>query len=32
MIQADTDRLGFLLLAEWDEHNSYEEDTLRLLN
>jgi hypothetical protein len=27
MIQADTDRLGFLPLAEWDEHNSYEEDT-----
>jgi hypothetical protein len=26
MIQADTDRLGFLPLAEWDEHNSYEED------
>ncbi|CAN9195479.1 unnamed protein product [Alternaria alternata] len=27
MIQADADRLGFLPLAEWDEHNSYEEDT-----
>ncbi|CAN9415616.1 unnamed protein product [Alternaria alternata] len=27
MIQTDTDRLGFLPLAEWDEHNSYEEDT-----
>ncbi|EUC39745.1 hypothetical protein COCMIDRAFT_10225 [Bipolaris oryzae ATCC 44560] len=27
MIQADTDRLSFLPLAEWDEYNSYEEDT-----
>ncbi|EOA85573.1 uncharacterized protein SETTUDRAFT_29158 [Exserohilum turcica Et28A] len=27
MIQADTERLGFLPLAEWDEHNSYEEET-----
>jgi hypothetical protein len=27
MLQADADRLGFLPLAEWDEYNSYEEDT-----
>jgi hypothetical protein len=27
VMQTDTDRLGFLPLAEWDEYNSYEEDT-----
>lgn len=27
MLQAEADRLGFLPLAEWDEYNSYEEDT-----
>jgi hypothetical protein len=27
MIQTDADRLGFLPLAEWDEHNSIEEGT-----
>jgi hypothetical protein len=26
MIQVDSDRLGFLPVAEWDEYNSYEED------
>lgn len=26
-LQVDADRLGFLPLAEWDEYNSYEEDT-----
>ncbi|KAF2006537.1 hypothetical protein P154DRAFT_418164, partial [Amniculicola lignicola CBS 123094] len=25
-VQAGTDRLGFLPLAEWDEYNSYEEE------
>ncbi|KAH8731952.1 hypothetical protein GQ44DRAFT_766994 [Phaeosphaeriaceae sp. PMI808] len=27
LTQLDSDRLGFLLLAEWDEYNSYDEDT-----
>jgi hypothetical protein len=27
VVHADADRLGFLPLAEWDEYNSYEEDT-----
>jgi hypothetical protein len=27
VIHTDADRLGFLPLAEWDEYNSYEEDT-----
>jgi hypothetical protein len=27
VVDTDADRLGFLPLAEWDEYNSYEEDT-----
>ncbi|CAN9211453.1 unnamed protein product [Alternaria alternata] len=27
VVHPDADRLGFLPLAEWDEYNSYEEDT-----
>lgn len=31
-MRQDTDRLGFLQLDEWDEHNSYGEEVLTVLH